>query len=94
MINRKRKGTRTEHRAIKMLEAIGYICTRAGGSLGMFDVIAIGPHDVRCLQIKSGTARLSVPERERLQLLPVPTSVSKELWRFPDRCKAPLIDRL
>jgi hypothetical protein len=35
----KRKGTRAEHRAIRILEAAGYICTRAGGSLGLFDVL-------------------------------------------------------
>ena len=48
-MNHKAKGSRAERRAIRILEAAGYLCTKAGGSLGLFDVIAIGPCDVRCL---------------------------------------------
>jgi len=50
----KRKGTRSELKAIKALEAAGYVCTKAGGSLGVFDVIAIGRADVRAIQVKAG----------------------------------------
>jgi hypothetical protein len=39
MTQTKRKGMRAEHRAIRILEAAGYFCTRAGGSLGLFDVL-------------------------------------------------------
>jgi Holliday junction resolvase len=39
----KRKGTRNEHRTIRLLEAAGYSCTRSGGSLGVFDVVALAP---------------------------------------------------
>ena len=93
-MNAKRKGARAEHRAIRMLEALGYCCTRAGGSLGRFDVIAIGARDVRCLQVKAGGTYLSALERAQLLLLDVPANVTKEVWRFPDRCRAPLIERL
>jgi Holliday junction resolvase len=93
-MNAKRKGTRAEHRAMRILERAGYICTRASASLGMFDVIAIGPDSVRCLQVKSGTARCSPLEREQLQQLLVPANVVKEVWRFPDRCRDPLIERV
>ena len=55
----KAKGSRAERKAIKVLEADGYVCTKAGGSLGVFDVIALGPNAVRCLQVKAGNARLS-----------------------------------
>jgi Holliday junction resolvase len=54
-MNTKAKGSRAERRAMKILEAAGYICTRAGVSLGLFDVIAIGPTDVRLVQVKAGT---------------------------------------
>jgi len=37
----KRKGSRNEHRTMALLEAAGYSCTRSGGSLGVFDVVAI-----------------------------------------------------
>ena len=79
---------------MKLLEASGYVCTKAGGSLGVFDVIAIGPRDVRCVQVKAGGEYLSDAERESLRLLTVPPNVSRECWRFPDRCRGPLIERL
>ena len=90
----KRKGTRAEHRAIRILQAAGYVCTRAGGSLGLFDVIAIGPTDIRCVQVKSGGEYLSGIEREQIQQLNVPRNVSRECWRFPDHCREPLIERI
>jgi len=93
-MNTKRKGTRAERRAIAILEAAGYCCTKAGGSLGVFDVIAILAIDVRALQVNAGTARCSPLEREQIQFLPVPRNVSKEIWRFPDRCREPLIERI
>lgn len=90
----KRKGSRAELRCIRILEAAGYCCTKAGGSLGIFDVIALGPKDIRAIQVKAGTARLSGVEREAIGLLTLPSNVSKEYWRFPDYCREPLIERL
>jgi Holliday junction resolvase len=93
-MNGKRKGTNAERRAMKLLEAAGYLCMRAGASLGVFDVLALGAHDIKAIQVKSGTRYCSALEREQLQLVQVPPNVSKEIWRFPDRCRAPLIERL
>lgn len=93
-MNGKRKGTRAEHRAMRILEAAGYVCTRASASLGLFDVIAVGPSDVRLIQVKAGTKYLSGVEREQIVALPVPRNVTRECWRFPDRCRTPLIERL
>src|SRR5579864_9348878 len=93
-MNAKRKGTRAEHRAMRILETAGYVCIRAGGSLGLFDVIAVGPVDVRLIQVKAGTKYLSAVEREHIAALPVPANVSREAWRFPDRCREPLIERI
>jgi Holliday junction resolvase len=90
----KRKGTRAELKAIRLLEAAGYVCTKAGGSLGLFDVVAIGTHDVRCIQVKSGGARLSMIEREQIAALAVPANVTREYWRWPDYARAPVIERL
>lgn len=80
----KHKGSRAERKVIKTLEAAGYICTKAGGSLGVFDVIAIGRTYVRCIQVKCGSARLSPLEREAIELLEVPDNVTKEYWLFRD----------
>jgi Holliday junction resolvase len=93
-MNCKAKGTRAEHRAMRILEAAGYVVTRASASLGLFDVIAIGPQDVRLVQVKAGGEYLSGVEREAIVGLAVPANVSRECWRFPDRCRAPLIERL
>jgi hypothetical protein len=79
---------------MRILEAAGYVCTRAGGSLGLFDVIAIGPADVRLIQCKAGGTYLSAIEREQITALVVPVAVSREYWRFPDRCRQPIIERL
>ncbi len=79
---------------MRLLEAGGYVCTRAGGSLGLFDVIAIGAHDVRLVQVKAGGASLSGVERARIQALVVPANVTREVWRFPDRCLQPRVERL
>ena len=65
----KRKGTRAEHRCIRILEAAGYVCARSGGSLGLFDVIAIGQADVRLIQCKAGTKYLAAVEREQITML-------------------------
>jgi Holliday junction resolvase len=93
-MNAKAKRTRAEHRAIRILDAAGYVCTRAGGSLGLFDMVAVGPQDVRLIQVKAGSKYLSGVEREQLTGLTVPANVSRECWRFPDRCRTPLIERL
>ena len=90
----KRKGSRAELRCIRILEAAGYCCTKAGGSLGVFDVIALGPTNVRAIQVKAGTARLSGLEREAIREIRLAENVSKEYWRFPDYCREPLIEVL
>ena len=49
-MNAKAKGTRAEHRSIRLLEAAGYACCRSAASLGAWDVVAIGTVDVILLQ--------------------------------------------
>ena len=79
---------------MRILESDGYTCTCASASLGLFDIIAVGPVDVRLIQVKAGSTYLSAVERERIQGLVVPVNVRRECWRFPDRTRAPLIERL
>lgn len=97
MINGKRKGARAEHRCMRILEAAGYLCSRAAGSMGMFDVVAVGPQDVRLVQVKCGPSDkcyLPTIEREQITALPVAPGVSKECWRFHDGKREPLIEVL
>lgn len=92
--NGKRKGTKAELKCVHLLEAAGYLCTKAGGSLGIFDVLAIGATDVRAIQVKSGTKTLTPLERETIHELKVPPCVSKEYWKFHDGHRVPTIERL
>ena len=52
-MNRKAKGTRNEHRSIRILEAAGYRCTHAVSSLGEWDIIGISSTDVVLVQVKT-----------------------------------------
>lgn len=55
------KGVAYERKAKKELEALGYQVTRAAGSHGPWDLIAIPPKGrVRCIQIKRTTSPLGV----------------------------------
>ena len=45
----KQKGDRWERECRDMLESEGYLVTKAGGSLGMFDLIAIGNDETLCI---------------------------------------------
>jgi hypothetical protein len=87
----KRKGTRNEHKAIQILEAAGYHCTRAAGSLGLFDIVAISRQGIRLVQVK--TNRDAAPaEREAIELFEgVPPGATKEAWIFRDYQRAPII---
>ncbi len=93
-MNGKAKGSRGERRCMKLLEDAGYSCSRAAASLGVFDVIAIGAVDIRLVQVKTGQQYASGIEREQIAAFVAPANASKEIWRFPDRCRAPLIERL
>ena len=89
-MNAKAKGNRQEHRAMRILEAAGYACTRAAASLGVFDIVAISGQGVRLIQVKSNRPPCPA-EREAIELFPVPPNASKEIWIFRDRQKTPVI---
>lgn len=66
---------------------------RGGGSLGVFDLVALGPTGARLIQVKSNE-KPRAAERERLELFTCPPYASKELWIFYDRQRAPLVEVL
>lgn len=95
LVNTKAKGSRAERRAMRILKAAGYAVTRAGGPLGLFDVIAVGSANVRLIQVTAGTTYLSAVERAQISALGgVPANLRREGWRCPDRCRAPLDERV
>jgi len=94
-MNTKKKGSRAEHRAMRVLEASGYACTRAAASLGVFDVIGIGPRDIRLIQVKCGDrCQISAAEREAIKTFVAPPNASREIWKFFDKVRHPIIERL
>lgn len=93
-MNTAHKGRRAEHRARRLLEAAGYTVTRAAGSKGVADLVAWNATGFRLVNVKSGTGRASARERAALARCAVPLNTTREIWRFPDRCRAPMIERL
>ena len=89
-MNRKAKGTRHEYRSIQVLEAAGYRCTSSAASLGEWDVIGVGSHDVVLLQVKSTRWPGSI-EMEYLREFTAPPSCRKLIhrWRQPATATGP-----
>jgi Holliday junction resolvase-like predicted endonuclease len=94
-MNAKQKGNRQERKARKILEATGYLVTKAGGSLGLFDLIAENRQRVRHIQVKSN--RLPDPA-ERKKMLSVkgqlPQNSTIEIWVYYDGQREPRIEYL
>jgi len=91
--NPKAKGTRAEHRTMRLLEAAGYACTRAAASLGAWDVIGVSAADVVLVQVKAGAWPGSI-EMERLREFRVPPGVRRIVHRWRDRQRLPDVREL
>lgn len=89
----KAKGSYAELRVQHQLEAIGYSVSKSGGSLGLFDLVAVDKDSVRFIQVKYGTSRLKRVEREAIKALRVPKGVTKEYWLIK-KYKKPIIEIL
>lgn len=89
----KAKGTRNEHRTMRLLEAAGYACTRAAASLGAWDVIGIGATDVVLVQVKTRDWPGSV-EMETLRGFSCPPNCQRIVHRWRDRQRVPDVREL
>lgn len=92
-MNVRQKGWRREDQARKQLEKEGYYVTRSGGSLGLWDLVAIRRKYgdwplrsvVRLIQVKSNRPP-SRKEMERLRAFGTFNHIiSREVWIYPDR---------
>jgi Holliday junction resolvase len=90
------KGRRREYRVQQILERTGYQTIRAASSKGCVDVVAFRRGEVRLISVKSGSAYASAVEREALRAIvsDLLGGMSVEIWRFPYRCREPLIEVL
>lgn len=89
----KAKGTRNEHRSIRLLESAGYQCTRAAASLGAWDIIGIGSIDVVLVQVKTRDWPGTV-EMETLKLFQAPPFARKLVHRWRHRQRLPDVREL
>jgi len=87
-MNAKAKGTRNEHRSMRLLEAAGYAVTRAAASLGAWDLIGIGSTDVVLCQVKTRDWPGSA-EMETLRDFKAPPNARKLVHRWRDRQRVP-----
>jgi len=86
--NAKAKGSRNERRSAALFEALGYLCTKAGGSLGIFDIIAINSQETVAIQCKSNAWPGSV-EMEVLKMFRKHPNMRILVHRWRDRQRMP-----
>lgn len=87
---RKRKGARNELRTIRWLEGQGYSCTKSGGSLGIWDVVATHPERApRLIQAKSNRK----PGKDEMQRMIAFRAFGcrKELVVWKDYAREPVV---
>jgi Holliday junction resolvase len=87
-MNCKAKGTKNEHRSMRLFESLGYECMRAAGSHGVFDFVAIGPLDVILCQVKTRDWP-SLLEMETIENFITPANCRKLVHRWRDHQRLP-----
>jgi len=87
-MNRKAKGARNERRSRKMLENLGYKCMKAGGSLGVWDLIGINRDRAVLVQVKTG-AWPGTEEMIRIMDFECPDQFIKILHKWMPRKRMP-----
>jgi len=78
---------------MEIFERAGYICTKSGASLGVFDIIGIGKNDIVLVQCKSN-GWPGAEEMERIENFPCPNNCKKIIHRWNDRQRYPDIREL
>jgi len=82
--NNKKYGTSKEREVIEQLTASGCSVTRAAGSLGLFDIVAIHEYGIRLIQVKSTRAKKVPTFGTEVKAIKAftnhPPNTSKELW--------------
>ena len=92
-MNTKAKGSRNERKSKALLESAGYSVTKAGASLGVWDLIGIGSTDFVLVQTKSNDWPGSV-EMETLKNFICPPNCRRLVHRWRDRKRMPDVREL
>lgn len=87
-MNAKAKGSKNERRSIALLQAAGYACTKSGGSLGLWDVVAVGADDVLLVQVKSNR-NPGAKEMAAIRAFVAPSNCRKLVMVWKDRVSTP-----
>lgn len=91
--NAKAKGARQERRTMALLEAAGYVCIKAGGSLGEWDVVGLGPQGAVLVQVKSNRGPRTLEMLALKESCPYPyVTRLVHVWR--DRKRTPEVREL
>lgn len=92
-MNTKAKGGRNERKSKKVFEAAGYQCVKAGGSLGVWDLIGVSSDGIVLCQVKSN-AWPDAAEMEAMKLFPAPLNARKLVHSWHDYERQPRIRQL
>ena len=91
-MNTSRQGHSRERQCVRELTERGYVAIRSAGSKKMWDVVAIGPNDIKLIQCKKTNKNIQsaiAPKAvvEEMRYAPAPNSgvVTKELWTWVNR---------
>jgi len=92
-MNTSRKGGRSERKTRERLYKLGYdYVQKAGGSLGLFDLIALGQDKNHLLLVQVKSNDLPSPkERDKIADFRLKLPCRKQLWIWIDRKKDPRI---
>lgn len=71
-----------------IFEAAGYVCTRAAGSMGIWDFVGISEDDIVLVQVKTRDWPGTV-EMEQLKLFKAPANCRKLVHRWKHRARTP-----
>lgn len=85
-MNNKAKGSRNERKTRDFFARQGYTVMKSGGSLGLFDLIAVNDRHLIFIQVKTNGWG-SPAERDAIRSICLPANCIKQLWRWDDHDK-------
>jgi Holliday junction resolvase len=81
------RGRAREYQVMHTLRKEGWVCSRSAMSHGPVDVFAAKAGIVRLIQVKSGSARITVTELDLLRSYALAFNADAEVWSFRKKRK-------